>query len=395
MSPDELANPDLYARGDPWTVWRMLRAMRPVAWTAEPDGPGFWSVVSHEDGSRVLRDWRSFGSEPGTTLEGNRWEDDPAAKQMLPLLDPPHHDVLRRAIAPFFAPRRLAAAEAECEAFLSTLLDRCTAQQRFDAGDAIGTPLPMHVSFRLFGIPASDEPGLLPVIRGTLSCDDAERSFADAEWLMYLADRVAERRRHPADDLLSAIVSAIATVELDGERLSDDAVLLTFTNLLSAGLTTTRLAINGGIHALAEHPEQWQRLRSEPSLAASAIEEILRWTSPALAIMRTAREPVTVGGQQIQSRQRVAVWLPSLNRDETMFPDPDAFRIDRSPNRHLGFGTGVHTCLGMALARIELKALLAALLQRWEVIVPDGAATRLRSLVLHGIDRLPVRVEPA
>jgi cytochrome P450 len=391
MSADQLGSPTLYAGDNAHAVWRDLRATQPVAWTSEPDGPGFWSVVRYGDGTRLLKDWQSFSSVPGTTLEGNRWEDDPAAGKMLPLLDPPRHDVLRRAVLPFFAQRRLAAVEAECRAFLPTLLIPCTEQGRFDAGHAIGTRLPMHVSFRMLGIPTSDEEGLIPVIRGTLSCDEAERYAADAELLMYLADLLAEWRRKPVDNLLSAI----AAVEIDGALLSDETVLLTFTNLLSAGLTTTRLAINGGIHAFASYPAQWQRLRTEPALVASAVEEILRWTSPALAVLRTARDMVLVGDQQILPRQRIAVWLPSLNRDERMFENADEFHLDRVPNSHVGFGTGVHTCLGMALARIELALLLAALPQRWKTIALDGPPSRLRSLVLHGIDRLPVLVQPA
>lgn len=391
MPADELANPDLYACGDPWTLWRTLRATQPIAWTRESAGPGFWSVVSYLHGSRVLRDWRAFSSEPGTTLEGDRWQDDPAAGRMLPLLDPPRHDLLRHALMPFFTPRRLAAVEADCTAFLALLLDRCSGQEQFDACEAIGTPLPMHVSFRMLGIPASDEESLRPVIRGTLSIDETERAWADAELLMYLAELMAERRRRPADDVLSAL----AAFELDGAHLSDEMALLTFTNLVSAGLTTTRLAINGGIHAFGEYPEQWQRLRADPSLASSAAEEVVRWTSPALAVTRTVREPVTLGGQELRPGERVAVWLPSLNRDESVFMDADIFRIDRSPNRHVGFGVGVHTCLGMALARIELKALLTALPRHWASIAPDGPAMRLRSLVLHGVDRLPVRIRPA
>lgn len=391
MPVDQLASADLFSLGDPWALWRDLRATQPVAWTAEADGPGFWSVVRYQEGSRLLRDWQSFTSVPGTTLEGNRWEDDPAAGQMLPLLDPPRHDALRRVIAPFFARRRLAEVEADCVSFLSGLLDRCTEQQRFEAGEAIGTWLPMHMSFALLGVPECDERQLLPVIRGTLSCDDAERAFADAELLLYLSDLVEDRRRRPAPDLLSTI----ASVDIDGTRLSDDCVLLTFTNLLSAGLTTTRLAINGAIHTLIDHPQQWRRLRAEPQLAAMAVEEVLRWTSPALATMRTATAPGMLGVQQIEAGDRVAVWLPSLNRDEAIFDEADAFVLDRVRNPHLAFGVGPHTCIGMALARIELRALVSALPRRWQSIEPDGKATRLRSLVLHGIDRLPVRVRPA
>lgn len=390
MLADLLVNPDLHALGDPWSVWKSLRQEQPVAWTREPDGPGFWSVVRFDDGARVLRDWRTFSSARGTTLEGNRWDDDPASGQMLPLLDPPRHDALRRVMAPFLARHRLAAIEHDCHQHLEVLLQDCTEQRCFDASEALATPLPMHVSCTLLGVPTEDERALLPVIRGSLSYDETERAHADAELLMYVSDLLDTRRRRPADDLLSAV----AAVDLGEGPMSEDALLLTFTNLLSAGLTTTRLAISGAIHAFLTYPAQWQRLRDDPSLADVAVEEILRWTSPSLATLRTATEPVTLGGQAIASGDRVAVWLPSMNRDEAVFEQADRFLVDHPRPHHLSFGIGLHACVGMALARMELGALVAALPRRWARITGNGPVTRLRSLVLHGIDQLPVQVWP-
>ena len=391
MMGNELADPDLYALGDPWNVWRKLRGSEPVSWTHEVDGPGFWSVVDFETGTRVLQDWHAFSSEPGTTLEGNRWENDPAAGQMLPLLDPPAHDKLSRAISPAFAPQRLAEVKASCADYLSTLLDQCTEQGRFEIGDAIGSPLAAQTSFRMLGIPVSDEHYLLPIIRDTLSCNSTERALADAELLMYLADMVKDRRRRPGHDLLSTL----ATTDVGGGQLDEQAVLLSFTNILSAGLTTTRLAINGGVHAFTSHPEQWHGLRCEPSLVSSAVEEVLRWTSPALAVVRTARQAAVLCGQGIRSQDRIAVWLPSLNRDESVFLNPDSFLIDRSPNRHVAMGTGPHACLGMAVARMELNLLLCAICRRWKTVLQDGPIRRMHSLVLHGVDEMTVQVESA
>jgi len=391
MSADSLSQPDLYANGDPWAVWKALRANEPVSRTREEDGPGFWSVVTYAEGLEVLRDWRTYRSARGTTIEGDRWTDDPASGRMLPLLDPPVHDRLRRALAPVFAPQRLAAAQADCLAFLDGLLDRCCDQIRFDVSDAIGTPLPMHVSLRMLGVPEADDDFLRPIVRGTLSVDETERAAADAELLMYLAELIAARRRSPQADALSALMA----IDLDGVPLSDEMALLTFTNLFSAGLTTTRLAINGAIHALCAHPDQWRLLRDRPDALSSAVEEVIRWTSPALAVARTVEVPTTLAGRTLAAQDRVAVWLPSLNRDERAFAEPDVFRVDRSPNRHIGFGVGVHTCLGMALARIELKALLAALPRRWSSLAASGPPTFLASLVLHGVDRLPIEIVAA
>lgn len=383
-----LADPETFSRGKACDVWRNLRAHRPVAWTPEPDGPGFWSVTRHAEGADVLKDASVFSSVEGTTIEGNRWEDDPATGKMLPLMASSAHGALRRILLPHVSGRRVEALHQETAGFLAGLIEDCTERGRFEVGEQLGTRVPMHVAFHLLDLPAADEADLLPIVRDTLSCDETVRNIADAELLMYVSDVVEARRRRPADDAISAIISA----EIDGRPLEDDAVLLTVLNVISAGLTTTRLAITGAIHALMHHPGQWQWLQRQPDVAGSAVEEILRWTSPAAAVVRTARGDMLLAGQQIRRGQRVAVWIPSVNADEAVFEEPARLRLDRSPNRHLGFGTGVHACLGMALARLELRLLLSEIRRKWARMDPDGPTERLGSLVLQGIDRLPIQV---
>jgi cytochrome P450 len=383
-----LADPQTFARGEACSVFRHLRAREPLAWTPEPDGPGFWSVTRYAEGAAVLKDASLFSSVEGTTLEGDRWEDDPAAGKMLPLMAAPAHGALRRILMPHVSGQRVEALQHDTAGFLARVVEECTERGCFEVGDRLGTRVPMHVAFRLLGLPSEDEADLLPIVRDTLSCDETLRNLADAELLMYVSEVVEARRRQPADDAISAIISA----EIDGRPLEDEAVLLTVLNVMSAGLTTTRLAITGTIHALLFHPDQWRWLQRLPDVPGAAIEEILRWTSPAAAVVRTAHEDTTLAGRQIRRGQRVAVWIPSLNADETVFTEPDRLRLDRSPNRHLGFGTGMHACLGMMLARLELRLLLSEIRRTWTGFEADGPAERLGSLVLQGIDRLPVRV---
>lgn len=380
---DRLADPALYQEGDPWAVWAALRVGGGVAWSRERDGPGFWSVTRHADAQRVLTDWQVFRSAPGTTLEGDRWRDDPAAGQMLPLMDPPLHEAVRPPVAGEFA-RRIAALAAGSRDEVDRAVDEALVAGEVDVDATLGVPLPTRLSLSLLGVPAADAAGLLPVVRATLSCDETERAIADAELVLYLQDLIDARRRSPGADMISRLCAP----EGLGGALSEEAMTLTVANLLSAGLTTTRLAINGGLEAFARRPDAWRALRGDSSLRKSAVEEVLRWTSPALAVARTAVAPVELSGAAIAAGERVVVWLPSANRDEAAFEAPDQFRVDRAPNPHLAFGYGVHRCLGAALARAALTLVLEATARRWSELVLVGEPARLRSLVLHGIDRV-------
>jgi cytochrome P450 len=187
----------------------------------------------------------------------------------------------------------------------------------------------------------------------------------------------------------------VATMEVDGARLSEEDAVLNCVSLIAAGVDTTRLSAAGGLHALLEHPEQWELLRADSSLLPLTVEEILRWTSPVVHLYRTATSDMEIAGRQIGRGDCVVVWIPSLNRDESVFPDPDTFVASRTPNRHIGFGVGEHLCIGAALARLELRALFAEIMKGWGEVELTGAARRLHSILVHGVDYLPVKVSPA
>lgn len=387
----KLTDPSFFAEGAPHAVWRRLRAQDPVAWTPELDGPGFWSVTRYDDGVRVFKNGDTFSSAHGTLLEGNRWEDDPAAGKMLALMDPPLHTQMRQHLAPFFTPQRLGALEAGVQKIVCALVRRCNELGGFDFVAEIASRLPVSVLFTMVEIPPADWNHLSHTILRTVLSSETERRVADGEMLFYLSELAAERRRHPGDDLLSVI----ATMEPKGRRLTKEEVILNFANVISAGVDTTRLATSGGLFALLEHPEQWRLLRENPGMVTSAVEEIVRWTSPSLAFYRTATKDVTICGQRIKRGERVVVWLPSINRDERVFESPDSFNAARRPNPHIGFGIGGHYCLGAALARMEMHVLFRELVRQWKTVILAGATTRIYSLVLHGIDYLPVSVEVA
>jgi cytochrome P450 len=198
---------------------------------------------------------------------------------------------------------------------------------------------------------------------------------------------VQERRSEPRDDL----VSLLAQAEIDGEKLPDLELLSYFYVLVVAGNETTRNATSGGLLALIEHPDQMERLRCEPSLIRSAVEEILRWTTPVIQFARTAKQDTEVRGQKIRAGESVALFYPSGNRDEEVFDEPFAFRVDRKPNPHLAFGIGEHVCLGAHLARLELQILFRKLLERLEHVELAGPVDRLRSSFVGGIKHMPVR----
>jgi cytochrome P450 len=190
------------------------------------------------------------------------------------------------------------------------------------------------------------------------------------------------------------LVSVLATAEIDNRKLTSDEILFNCDNLLVGGTENTRIAASGGMLAFLEYPDQWQALSAEPTLLHSAVEEVLRWTSTATHIMRTTTRPVTILGRQIRAGERVTLWNPSANRDESVFDNPDRFIVDRNPNRHVALGTGEHFCLGGTLGRAELRLVYEELLRNTEQIELDGTPVRLSSIVVNGLEHLPVRLVP-
>jgi cytochrome P450 len=398
-TPFDLSDPDLYAYGDPHAAWRELRASAPVAFNAEAEGPGFWAVTGYAPATEVYKNADAFSSAKGIVLREDRWSPDPAGGRMLALTDAPRHGKVRALLNRAFTPRMVARLGATAGAEARRLVDAAVARGTCELVDDVAARLPVAMTCALMGVPRADWGDMYGLTcRAFGASDAAYRTSADArvsaaeahtEIMMYYRELATARRADPRDDL----VSALATGTVDGRRLKLSEILLHCDNLLVAGQETARHAIAGGALALVTAPAQWAALRRHDLALATAVEEILRWTSPGMHVLRTATRDVTLAGATIRAGEEVTVWNASANRDATAFDRPDVLDLARTPNRHLALGVGAHYCLGAALVRLELRAMLAALRDGVRSITLAGPVTRLRSNLIGGYTAVPVTLE--
>jgi cytochrome P450 len=396
----DLSDPDLHAHGDPHEVWRQLRARGPVHWNEEPNGPGFWAVVRYAEAVQVYRDTDAFSSARGIVLRADRRAPDPGGGRMLALTDPPRHGKVRALVNRAFTPRTVARLEHTIRAVADSLVATALEQRRCEFVDGIAARLPVALTCDLMGVPSADWERMVELTQRAFGSDDPafqtgsssrlSAGRAHSEIMLFYGGLIAERRREPRDDL----VSALANGRVDGEPLTTKEILLHCDNLLVAGLETVRHAIVGGLLALIERPERWRALASDRRLLDTGADEILRWTSPAVHVLRTASHDVQLGGQQVRAGDAVTIWNPSANRDEAVFAEPDRFDLARRPNRHLALGIGEHYCLGASLARLELRAVFGALLRSVRRVELAGPVLRLRSNLIAGYRSLPVELWP-
>ncbi|WP_256102804.1 cytochrome P450 [Streptomyces sp. Ncost-T10-10d] len=315
---------------------------------------------------------------------------DPGGGRTLALTDPPRHKQLRELVDGWFTVRSVRALEEEMRDIARSVVDRALERGGCDFVADIAARIPLYVICKMMGVPQSDWEYLYDLTSQAFAAGDpVTRRFAHLEILGYFETLQEEKAARPGDDL----VSVLATASVDGERLSPEDVILNCDNLLVGGTENTRIAASGGMLALLEHPGQWHALSQDPGLLPNGVEEILRWTSTATHIMRTATRSVEIGGRRIAAGDRVVFWLPSANRDEEVFEDPDRFDVGRQPNRHLALGFGEHFCLGAMLARVELRLLYGELLDRSVRVELDGTPTLLSSIVVNGPERLPVQLK--
>ncbi|HLX47197.1 MAG TPA: cytochrome P450 [Streptosporangiaceae bacterium] len=387
-----LTDPALYSHGNPFPVWRWLRAHDPVRWQQESELPGFWIVTRYEDVRAVYRDPDTFSSAGGILLRPAGLGADPGGGRTLALTDPPRHRQLRALVDGWFTVRSVRALEAEMTEVAQAVVARAIDQGRCDFVTEIAARIPLYVICKMTGVPAADWEHIFDLTSEAFGAADAlARRLAHLEILRYFEDLKVARAKNPGDDL----VSALATAKIDGKPLTPDEIILNCDNLLVGGTENTRIAASGGMLAFLENPGEWQDLAEDPALFPTAVEEVLRWTSSATHIMRTATRPVILRGRHIEAGDRVTLWNPSANRDEAVFENPDRFTIRRQPNRHLALGAGEHFCLGSTLARFELRILYQELLRRVRCVELDGEPVRLSSIVVNGLQRLPVNLVPA
>jgi cytochrome P450 len=407
-SADHIIDPDHYARhGYPYETFRRLRLEDPVHRCAPPGVEPFWAITRHADVCEISRQPAIFSSatRPVIFLEGTGLVPAGSAASQLRVLvnmDPPEHREHRHLASPWFKPRTIRRMEERVDQVCRELLDALAnggREAECDFVAAVAAPAPLRMIAEMLGVPEADEPVLLRLTNEMFGASDPEfqRSGSDAQQTFmamaaeifgYFAKLFEERRREPREDLLSVMAHQ---GRIGGEPVSVlDAVSFCFI-IATAGHETTRNAIAGGLLALIEHPGEWKRLRENPALIETAVDEILRWTTPVIHFARTATEDYILRGRTIAKGETVAMFYPSANRDEAVFEAADRFRIDRAPNPHLAFGIGEHFCLGTQLARLELRILFQQLMERLEHAELSAAPERLRASLVGGVKHLPVR----
>ena len=387
-----LNDPDFHL-GDVDAVYRRLRAEAPVCWCGRA---GMWAIARYADIQHVSRNPQQFCSGRGVIIN------DPMRDGTMPpgalsiiYLDPPAHNRYRRLVSKAFTPRMVAALEERVREITRQSLDAVPPEAVVDFVEHVAVPLPMLVIAELLGVAGEDRADFRRWSDAMIAGADlgsAATMETVSQLFQYFFRTLEERRRTPRADL----VSALATAELDGERLADDEILMFCVTLLVAGNETTRNLISGGARALAEFPDQRRKLLADPSRIANGVEEMLRWVTPVKAFARTAVADTTLGGQSIAAGDYLVLLYGSANRDEAVWgPTADCFDVMRSPEPgHLAFGFGQHLCLGANLARLEARILFEELLARFPTFAVAGPVERLRSTVINGIVRMPVRLQP-
>jgi cytochrome P450 len=390
-----LTDPDLYAHGDPHAAWTWLRRECPVSWHDEPGHEPFWAVTGYADGLAVLSDWERFSSTNGTFLRPNLSDRFPGAGTMMTLTDPPRHGLLRKVLSPLFTSRAVAALRDRAAARARSLLVEAAGRGECDFVNDVAARYPLSVTADLLGVAAADVPRIAgytsTAADSIVDIDGAVSQQAHLEVLQYYAEVIEARRARPGE---GDVVSALVRAQADGLDVSDEEIVLTCDNLVVAAGETTRQVLGGGLLALLENPDQFAALRAGAVPYRSATEEFLRWTAPVNHMMRTATGDTVLGGARIRAGDAVSVWLPSMNRDETVFDRPAEFRLDRDPNRHASFGAGRHFCIGAGLARTMLAAFLEQLVVAVAEIALAGPPKRIPSYVTGGLAALPITVRP-
>ena len=403
----DITSPDVYSAGAPHDRFRWLRRHAPVSFHPD-EHDGHWALVRHADVVRASRQWEVFSSAWGSTLE-EMTDDELAARRSLMDLDPPAHSRLRRLLGKGYTPRVVASYETAFRTMTRELLTAALGRPGvIDLVEAVSKPLPALWLCRHLGLPDEMVAELVRwsdhMLMGASDPDHFEDrtdpqlrfapfgSRAGAECVAYAARIAAERRASPRDDVITQVLYA----EPGGEPLSDAEFRNFFSVLAIAGQEASRHATTAGALALIDHPDQLDLLTDRPELIDPAVEEILRWSTPIHHFRRTTTAPVEVGGVAIPDRARVTLWYISANFDEAVFEEPAAFDIARSPNDHIAFGGGgPHYCLGAALGRLQVKVTVSEMLPFLDRITPAGAPVPLRSNLIHGMKRAPIRIASA
>ena len=381
-----------------------LRANNPVAWVDNPPYRPFWAITKHADIMAIERDNNLFLSEPRPLLATAEADDVFKAQieagigiRTLVHMDDPHHRMVRAIGADWFRPKAMRDLKTRVDELAKRYIDRMRdIGPECDFVTEIAVNFPLYVILSLLGLPEEHFPRMLKLTQEMFGGDDTEHQRGDtmddmlavlADYFNYFTTLTAARRERPTEDL----ASAIANGRIDGEPLSDMDTVSYYVIVASAGHDTTKDAISGGLLALIENPSELERLRQNMDLMPTAVEEMIRWTTPVKEFMRTAAEDTTVRGVPIAKNESVYLAYVSGNRDEEVFDEPFRFNVGRDPNKHVAFGYGVHFCLGAALARMEMNSLYTELIPRLESIELAGEPELAATTFVGGLKHLPIR----
>ncbi|HET6732342.1 cytochrome P450 [Mycobacterium sp.] len=381
-----------------------LRANNPVAWVDNPPYRPFWAITKHADIMAIERANNLFLSEPRPLLATAEADDVLKAQldagiglRTLIHMDDPHHRKVRAIGADWFRPKAMRDLKVRVDELAKRYVDKLReVGPECDFVTEIAVNFPLYVIMSLLGLPEEDFPRMHMLTQEMFGGDDEEfqrgKTPEDmlgvlADFFNYFATLTASRRKHPTDDL----ASAIANGRIDGEPLSDVDTASYYVIVASAGHDTTKDAISGGLLALIENPGELERLRQNMDLMPTAVEEMIRWTTPVKEFMRTAAEDTSVRGVPIAKGESVYLAYVSGNRDEEVFDEPFRFDVSRDPNKHVAFGYGVHFCLGAALARMEMNSLFTELIPRLESIELAGEPELTATTFVGGLKHLPIR----
>ncbi|HEY6577368.1 MAG TPA: cytochrome P450 [Mycobacterium sp.] len=380
-----------------------LRANAPVSWVDQPPYRPFWAITKHADIMEIERNPTLWINEPRTELATAEADYAYQAQReagtgvrLLVHMDGPHHRRVRAIGADWFRPKAMRNLKARVDELAKRYVDHMSTTAECDFVQEIAVNYPLYVIMSLLGIPEADFPRMLKLTQEIFGQNDEElRRGAThddvlaviGDFFGYFDEITAARRAYPGDDLASAIANA----RIDGHPLSDIDTVSYYLIIATAGHDTASAAISGGLHALIQNPAQRQRLLDHPELMPTAVEEMIRWSTPAKEFMRTATEDTAVRGVPIAAGESAYLSYVSGNRDEEVFDEPLCFDVGREPNRHLAFGYGVHFCLGAALARMEINSFFTELLPRLGSIELAGKPELSATLFVGGLKHLPVR----
>ena len=369
---------------DPYDTYDRLRTQDPVHRMRLING---WVLTRYEDVDMVLRDHRRFSKNDGREDE---------YRSMLHH-DPPDHTRLRSLVSKAFTPRAVRELHPRVQRIVDDLLNDLEGKDRFDIIESFAFPMPVTVIAEMLGVPAQDmdrfkdwSNDISLTIEPSLREDQIRRvERASEELYAYFESIIEERRREPQDDMITALLNA----ENEGDRLTHEELLGTLVLLLVAGNETTRNLIGNGMRALLKHPDQLRKLRGNPDLLDSAINELLRYDSPVQLDGRLVHSDVDVAGHRIRAGQRILCAIGAANRDPSAFAEPEKLDIERSESSHIAFGRGIHHCLGAPLAMLEARAAFSALLDRFSHIELVSDPVYRKQVVLRGVEELWVEVE--